>query len=1722
VGLISGIAKAVEQAKNGCSAPEVEATLWSALEASLDDRRLMILIDGLDQLTGVRIGNPPALETLNKITKPRHNVKAIILSRQVSDAARKHCQEYLNLEDLHETGNDIGHYVEDFIQHCSNLRKLKQADKAEIIEKHVEAAKRSFLWAELQLQTIQHEQSAAAIVKACQKAPKTVDEYIDQVIGRLDLKRADTKRVLSWILAAERPLTLKEVRALLEVDLDGCAYRPYSGDVGDLIHQLCGSLVVVRDNLVYLRHPSIRERLVSVTAAGNKGTHLVIDIKDAHKSLATRSMAYVKIHLLQHDDVDPQPDFYGTKEMVGSFERHALLEYAARYWVLHFRSSSLYDKNSGKFMFSDQFKVSAASLVRLALYEGTCLAHQYIAAEAEKLQNLAFSVRKSLFGEHSAAVLQSLLMELRIVKSFKDAHFLSEYSYEAFKSASKVSRHVCSESVVRALAESFIEYSATLKVSKHPEFRGKKEEVLQYLVEIYKHEHAESKQIVYLGFLAELYIEIKEIKKAVVIYRQLYRLRLNACGHLHEETHTLFHLLVSYLKQLSLYDEVLEVTLEYHEYLEQTLMITDQRRIDSTLIMIQIYEERKELFKAEETLVRFWKSVSCAKTTSRITELKVEFGLKYTEFLHRYSRKEECEVILRGLWTEIQTYSSEYRFQSMMIKRVEKIAEYFSKLEVFSMSRSIYQSLYEYYESREERTSTECITIVRSLAETITKSFSYSKTVSTSTTTTSTSTTVISKEEKKTLVEIFESSLESTEISSTTIAICQALCSSYIHEERYEEACEIYVRVISKVWASIESVSISIDITEITEHLTVEILELCISLAECHFKMLHIEVADTIYLNIFRALICVRHIENKHFLLAKIRLIIGFFEMTYKFDRVIEIYRELFIWMPICFGKTHRETICILLEFARICFRLRLSEEASTACFYVYSCFHIAHGCLHIDGFSAAILLAEIYEIQCKWHLAYEVYGYLWRSFCHFGQEYRIEATIVQKIYERYIFILEHKEMVEFSVLLQVAKEFHHHCVSLYKHHHEVLIRATFAYAQFCERREEHYELSVSLYQQVIQYCKTTKTEFSKKILHTCNTRVAKLYASSTQEITKAVEIYHEEFEMCKKTSRTSTETLSALHSYVSTCKKQSTTESITKATQTLKTSTLEIFEQESSSETLIESAKSIAKTYKECRFTEQAHSLITEMRTKIVEEVRTSVTSSTEIRHKSYVFLASFQEAISGSSSFSSVMAEIREEMLLYQFYFKATKSQTDYRQIIKSGCGLYFHLQHKSECHSEFIKVKKELTQYFCQYLGFTQSINESVIDEFFQFYLKEVSRSHYEHEVVKHAMESVFKYTKTAKFAEAYELALLIDRYIHIHGGFHSEYYIRAGFNLAKYLVGVSTTRCGDQKLYAKMLDLSRVILQESLKGLDKIDMELYELQQLLADLISILSEQKKYAELEVRPPHSSSTLPEYLRYMQRILQALWDSRKVRNNISSSPLVLYIGRSLIQTLACLNKFSDAVHLCYHIRYNLVYIRGALDKSTLEFTSLLSELYTQQKRYHDAMELHEDILYRLGEGQTAPGIDPVHIAGTHTELLKMAYRRSGDKTPPNYYDLFSALDNAFEGQQSWKEKRPQLEKWTPGAIKEGETFGCWKKPAKFEWAFEEEETHAERGWREELVKRRVSGKLWGNGAFSNANGSGNGNDDYFSDNGKATGRVYTADGTAYGYENIKEVELD
>lgn len=1696
--LVLKIQDVMEMSAKGRTALDIEQALWEALDLALTNEKIIILIDGLDQISGARIGNPAILDTLHKITSAsnRTHVKAIVLSRPLSKAASQLTQHF-SIEDEH-ISDDIRLVIEHSISSQPQFRAMKEKDRKSIIQKVFEGSKSSFLWANLIFQSVKNEKTVSAIFDLLDRAPKTVEEVLDRRIASLDTRHQETKQILSWVLASERPLTVKEIRELLEIDLDQCAHSPRFTHVEDDIRHACGSLVIIRDGMVYLRHPSIREHLLSSTSGTNKSSKLVLNIKEAHHDLTVRALAYVKIHL--HGDIEPQFRRMSSHELSDHFAKYSLLEYAARYWTSHFRLSSLYEP-SGHHKLSSSFKNCLSSSTILALIEGTCLARQYVAIEAEKLQLLSYSVRKSVFGERSAAVLQSLILQVRICQRLQSSH-VSEYSYEAWK----ISRSVCHIAVVLACAEAFIQCTLSIKVTMRTEFIIRKEEVLLYLIKTHKHDHGASHELTirYITMLAELYVSIQEIEKAAVLYRELYEIRIELYGHFHAETIEIYELLISQLKTLSKFEVILELTLEYHEYIVRTLSITDERRIKSTTTLVQIYEERKEVEKAEEILVSFWRSITTeTSTTTRTREIKIDITLEYSKFLCRHSRKEESEVVLRGLWIEIESYSEELRSETTIIQRTQVIAEQFRSLKVYSMARSIFSSLWSYYKKTEQHTSTEAITVATSLAETVTETISSSSSSSTTTTGTEvTESMTLTVEEEQTLREVFESSMtsSSTKISSSTVKTCVALSSSYSKQERWSEACEIYSQTISSVWSSIETRQ---ETVKVTEEYSSEIIEVAMSLAHCRFKMLQIEKAEVIYWNIFQSLL--HHKCDQHFLIRTVKSIIEFFETTYRYEKVIKVYQEFYVHLQSSFGKSHACTIEILYGFGTIATRMSRRTEAETAYYQIFSAYRIEHGCLHSDGVQAALLLCEVYEHDHKWVAAQNVYACLWQTFLKHGQSYKLGAEFVERIYSKYMRILEHKTQTEYSVIRQLAVEYRKTCISFYGSHSELTIKATMHLAEISERREEYHEECMSLYEEVIKNSEkisksisTTKTSTTtssisttstQTVLRTVKKRLAQLYSSNTTTVTKAVSLYREQFETHKSQyGYSSTETLTAMKDLVISYKKQSTTESTTIATQLLRTSVTEICEHETHSEKLIESAKTIANVYIECGYKETAIKVIQEMRTKVIEEVK--VTQSINVERKSYVFLAAFAEVITETSSFSSIMAELRTEILLYESYFRATKTQKEFFVMLESGCRLYYYLK-ESKRSSDVKIIEEELLEVFIKHLSVSQTVKRTIIHAFFHICLEEVMNGHYELTVIERATAIVLEHTKHSRFQEAYDLAALIDRFIHLQGGFRTEQNIHTGFKLALYLAGRGTLRCEDSKLIRTMIDLSRIILREALEGSETLDFAFTDLPiELLNDLVGLLGEQQNYEDLEVSSTHSDtfSLTPELLMltFLQRILTKLWSSRIVQKTWSST-IVVWIGRRLIETRFCRKeKHDDAIHLCKDIRYNLTRVWGGLDRTTLEFTALLSELYTATNQHRKAMALHEDILSQIayGDDEGLSSCDSAAAAVKHAELLRRTYQREGkwDKGLPIYQDVFTQLDRKFVKEKAWTEKAPKgIEKWQ---AKGADQMGMWSRPSGFEFLVEEKKTEAPK--KHQYVLRRASSNYAVRQSYANGSASG------------------------------------
>ena len=140
-------------------------------------------------------------------------------------------------------------------------------------------------------------------------------------------------------------------------------------------------------------------------------------------------------------------------------------------------------------------------------------------------------------------------------------------------------------------------------------------------------------------------------------------------------------------------------------------------------------------------------------------------------------------------------------------------------------------------------------------------------------------------------------------------------------------------------------------------------------------------------------------------------------------------------------------------------------------------------------------------------------------------------------------------------------------------------------------------------------------------------------------------------------------------------------------------------------------------------------------------------------------------------------------------------------------------------------------------------------------------------------------------------------------------------------------------------------------------------------------------------------------------------------------------------------------------HIRYNLKRVWGLLDASTLEFTGLLSELYTFTGEYSKALALNEEVLSELAYGNPRSNglhnhnVVPVEVAANHIELLRHAYHRLGDKDKAKGLaaaeETFVDLEGQYRDNELWAKRKPQAIKNAPA--KGAKQLGMWNPPESF-----------------------------------------------------------------------------
>jgi len=242
---------------------------------------------------------------------------------------------------------------------------LESSLKSALYKRLLENTHRNYLWLHLTIDQIKNwdYMTQRQLLKEISKLPETVEQAYEKLLNNFS-KKGHAREILQIIVAAQRPLMLKELKIILAILLSAqtpLSYKNlYIGDdesMRNYIRQCCGLFVSIVDSRVYLIHQTAKEFLLAEKGCEpqRKGWKHSIGVQKSHYKLAHICITYLSFsefhdgklfdefqsRLSETEKHLPQSQHArGLLDNRLQGEHLELLNYAVVYWPEHMRESS--------------------------------------------------------------------------------------------------------------------------------------------------------------------------------------------------------------------------------------------------------------------------------------------------------------------------------------------------------------------------------------------------------------------------------------------------------------------------------------------------------------------------------------------------------------------------------------------------------------------------------------------------------------------------------------------------------------------------------------------------------------------------------------------------------------------------------------------------------------------------------------------------------------------------------------------------------------------------------------------------------------------------------------------------------------------------------------------------------------------------------------------------------------------------------------------------------------------------------------------------------------------------------------------------------------------------------------------------------------------------------------------------------------------------------------
>lgn len=334
--------------------------------------KILCILDALDECE--QSGKGRLINSLNKFYSKvgpyDGHLKFIVTSRPYLDIEERFGNLTIRLAGEDETElirQEIDLVIRDRVSQIAVRKSLNHDTQKALEQRLLRTEHRTYLWLYLTLDSVEKAVSVRTPKKMgafIDKLPNTIYEAYEAILHRSP-DREKAKRLLHIVLAAVRPLTLREMNIALNIEMGQNSIQEVDLDPEDSlrsqIKNVCGLFVSVCDSQIYLLHQTAKEFLVSmptnrqlegtVPLLGHDWRHN-LDLLQSNCILAKICLTYLCFKIFEDEPFSIWDKLYYVSEQDAvegkqCFAKHDLLDYAVRYWNVNFRMAIQGDEVSG-------------------------------------------------------------------------------------------------------------------------------------------------------------------------------------------------------------------------------------------------------------------------------------------------------------------------------------------------------------------------------------------------------------------------------------------------------------------------------------------------------------------------------------------------------------------------------------------------------------------------------------------------------------------------------------------------------------------------------------------------------------------------------------------------------------------------------------------------------------------------------------------------------------------------------------------------------------------------------------------------------------------------------------------------------------------------------------------------------------------------------------------------------------------------------------------------------------------------------------------------------------------------------------------------------------------------------------------------------------------------------------------------------------------------------